>query len=194
MLVIRAHRFKCDMVYSSFQDGLIIVKHGDITAEKSDAIVNAANKTLLGGGGVDGAIHRVGGPAILEECRILRSTDYVDGLPTGEAVITTAGRLRARYVIHTVGPIYGSEDGAEDSLLKSSYTNCLDLADSNGLKSISFPSISTGAFGFPKPLAAKIAAEAVMAGLESLNVIESVRFVFFSESDAQLFLEDSGIV
>ncbi len=94
------------MVLASLQNGRIIVKHGDITTEESDAIVNAANSTLLGGGGVDGAIHRAGGPSILEECRVLRSTDFLDGLPTGEAVITTAGKLPARFVIHTVGPIY----------------------------------------------------------------------------------------
>ncbi len=181
------------MVLASLQNGRIIVKHGDITTEESDAIVNAANSTLLGGGGVDGAIHRAGGPSILEECRVLRSTDFLDGLPTGEAVITTAGKLPARFVIHTVGPIYGREAGAEDDLLRASYLNCLRLANKHDLKSISFPSISTGAYGFPKPLAAKVAAGAVLTGFETLQSIESVRLVFFSESDAQLFLDSAGI-
>jgi O-acetyl-ADP-ribose deacetylase (regulator of RNase III) len=181
------------MELAAYLDGRIRVIAGDITMEHSDAIVNAANKSLYGGGGVDGAIHKAGGPTILEECRQLRANLYEAGLPTGEAVITTAGKLNARHVIHTVGPIYGSEGGNEDSLLTASYQNCLRLSDKHSLKSISFPSISTGAFGFPKPLAAKLAAEAVSHEIETLKSIKTVRLVFFSDSDAQLFISNCGL-
>ena len=116
----------------------LIVKSGDITKEVADAIVNAANSTLLGGGGVDGAIHRAGGTAILEECKRIRATTYPDGLPTGEAVITTAGDLPSKYVIHTVGPIYGRHGGREADLLAACYHNSVYLAVEHGLRSIAF--------------------------------------------------------
>ena len=132
-----------------FLDDRLIVKTGDITEESVDAVVNAANLTLFGGGGVDGAIHARGGPAILEECRLIRETTLPKGLPTGEAVITTAGDLPARYVIHTVGPIYGQNNGRDAELLASSYKNSILLARKNGLASIAFPAISTGYLTIP---------------------------------------------
>lgn len=173
----------------TFLDGRVIVKVGDITEEDTQCIVNAANATLMGGGGVDGAIHAKGGPSILEECRKVRERRYADGLPTGEAVITTSGMLYASYVIHTVGPIYGMNNGRDADLLDHCYTNCLDLADGHMLRSVAFPSISTGAYGFPKPQAAIISSKAIKAKLETTSYIDEVRLVFFSESDAVLFLD-----
>src|SRR4030095_13731153 len=132
-----------------FLGGRVIVVVGDITHQKVDAIVNAANSSLLGGGGVDGAIHRAGGPAILAACRELRRAVYKDGLPTGVAVITTAGNLPARHVIHTVGPVYGQHGGRESELLAACYEKSLKLADNYSLASIAFPAISTGVFRYP---------------------------------------------
>ena len=169
-------------------DGRLIVKSGDITDELVDAIVNAANPTLLGGGGVDGAIHRRGGPSIIEECRQIRTTRYPDGLPTGEAVITTAGELPARFVIHTVGPVYGRHGGRDADLLEASYRNSIVLAVENELRTIAFPSISTGAYGYPKHEAAPIVYRAVSDTLERFADLE-VRLVFFSEGDARSFLQ-----
>lgn len=163
----------------------LIIKTGDITEETVDAVVNAANSTLLGGGGVDGAIHRRGGPAILEECRRIRATMHPNGLPTGEAVITTAGRLPARHVIHTVGPIYGTHAGLEGELLAACYRNSVRLAVEHGLASVAFPSISTGAFGYPKHEAAKVVHPTVLRLLETHDI--EIRLVFFSESDAEAF-------
>lgn len=176
---------------NSLLDGRLVVKHGDITDEAVDAIVNAANSSLLGGGGVDGAIHRRGGPAILEQCRKLRATAYPDGLPTGEAVITTGGQLPARYVIHTVGPVYGMSGGRDAELLAACYRNSVELAMVHQLNTIAFPSISTGAFGYPKQESAPIVLRTVTSLLEPHPDIE-VRLVFFSESDAHLFLEYAG--
>jgi len=170
-----------------FLDGRLIVKSGDLTDEFVDAIVNAANSTLLGGGGVDGAIHRRGGPAILNECREIRSTRYPDGLPTGEAVITTGGDLAARHVIHTVGPIYGMNQGRDAELLEACYRNSVKLAIENNLDTIAFPSISTGAFGYPKHEAAPIVYQTV-ADLIRNHGIE-IRLVFFSEGDARSFIK-----
>ncbi len=158
----------------------IVVKVGDITREDVDAIVNAANASLLGGGGVDGAIHRAGGPAILEACRRLRETDYPDGLPTGAAVITPAGRLPARHVIHTVGPIYGHHGGEEARLLAACYANSIALAASHGLATLAFPAISTGAYGYPKEEAARVSRAAIDAALARHPTIREVRLVFFS--------------
>lgn len=172
-----------------FLDGRVIVTTGDITAETTDVIVNAANSTLLGGGGVDGAIHRKGGPAILAECRKIRETEYPKGLPTGRAVITTGGKLPARHVIHTVGPIYGLNQGMDAELLGDCYRNCLNLAADEGLRSISFPSISTGAFGYPKHEAAGVSSGAIKEFIESGPNIDLVRIVFFSEADADMFLK-----
>ena len=150
----------------SFLAGRVLVVVGDITRQDVGAIVNAANSTLLGGGGVDGAIHRAGGPQILEECREIRKTVYPDGLPTGQAVITTGGNLPAKYVIHTVGPIYGREPERESELLAACYKNSLLLAREHQISSIAFPSISTGAFGYPKSEAAKISSKTIREFLE----------------------------
>lgn len=171
-----------------FFDGRLIVKVGDLTDENADAIVNAANSTLLGGGGVDGAIHSRGGPSILAECRMLRNTRYPDGLPTGEAVITTAGRLPSKFVIHTVGPIFGMNGGRDAELLAACYRNSLDIAAANSLSSIAFPSISTGAFGYPKPEAAGVVWRTLASLIEVYPAIHS-RLVFHTASDADIFIE-----
>ncbi|MEM1726681.1 MAG: O-acetyl-ADP-ribose deacetylase, partial [Candidatus Bathyarchaeia archaeon] len=128
---------------------------------ETDAIVNAANPSLMGGGGVDGAIHRKGGPKILEECKRIRATEYPDGLPTGKAVITTGGNLKAKYVIHTVGPVWRGGKSGEAELLAEAYRNSLKLAVSKGIKTIAFPSISTGAYGYPIDEASRIALSTV---------------------------------
>jgi O-acetyl-ADP-ribose deacetylase len=154
---------------------------GDITRETTDAIVNAANSSLLGGGGVDGAIHRSGGPAILSECRKLRETQYPDGLPAGRAVATAGGRLAAKYVIHTVGPIWHGGQRGEAETLASCYRESLRLAEQMGLSSIAFPSISTGAFGYPMEEAARIALDA--AG--NTSAVKQVRFVLFDRAAYQ---------
>jgi O-acetyl-ADP-ribose deacetylase (regulator of RNase III) len=174
----------------SFLDGRVCVVLGDITNESVDAIVNAANSTLLGGSGVDGAIHRVGGAQILEECLEIRRTQLPDGLPTGEAVITGGGKLAARYVIHTVGPIYGQHGGLEASLLARCYHNSLGLAAEHGLASIAFPSISTGAYGYPKAEAAQVASVAIAEFLSACDSIREVRLVFFQEQDLNAFLKN----
>ena len=166
----------------------LLVTVGDITKEAADAIVNAANSTLMGGGGVDGAIHRAGGPEILEACRRIRSREYPEGLPTGKAVITTGGRLPARYVIHTVGPIYGQHGGEEACLLAACYENAIALAAKNGLETIAFPAISTGIYGYPKDEAARVSRAAIDLALEANATIKEVRLVFFSEADARKVL------
>ena len=166
-----------------------MVTVGDLTREDVDAIVNAANSSLLGGGGVDGAIHRAGGPAILAECREIRAKRYPQGLPTGEAVITTGGNLVARHVIHTVGPIYGQNGGRDAALLAACYENCIALAAAQGLASIAFPAISTGVYGYPKDEAARVASSAIRRALEAHPVVRDVRLVMFSAADAQAFLE-----
>jgi O-acetyl-ADP-ribose deacetylase (regulator of RNase III) len=172
-----------------FLGGRVTVVVSDITRESVDAIVNAANSTLLGGGGVDGAIHRAGGPEILEACREIRRTQYPDGLPTGEAVITTAGNLPARYVIHTVGPVYGEHDGDEARLLAACYQNSLRLAASHSLSSIAFPAISTGVFGYPQPEAAAVSSAAIAKYLATDATLKKVHLVFFQRSDADKFLD-----
>lgn len=154
---------------------------GDITQQDTDAIVNAANKTLLGGGGVDGAIHRAAGPELLAECRTL------GGCETGDAVITKGYNLKARYVIHTVGPVYGHGGPAVRHLLESAYRNALSLAVKKGLRSIAFPSISTGAYGYPLDEAAETALRTVMASLSEQDRIERVRFVLFSTKALHAF-------
>lgn len=177
-----------DDVY--FAENRTVVTVGDITEQTVDAVVNAANLTLFGGGGVDGAIHRKGGEKILAECREIRATNYPNGLPTGQAVITTGGNLKARFVIHTVGPIFGRNPEREQELLADCYFNSLKLAAEKGLQTIAFPSISTGAFGYPKHKAARVSSEAIKKFFaeNSLSVSE-VRLVFFSESDAKMFLK-----
>lgn len=149
---------------------------GDITRQDTEAIVNAANPSLLGGGGVDGAIHRAGGPQILAECR------KIGGCPPGEARITAGGRLRAKYVIHTVGPIYRGGDRGEPQILASAYRSSLELASQRGIKSVAFPSISTGAYGYPIELAAPMALQTVRDYLEAHSDIELVRFVLYGRS------------
>ena len=171
-----------------FLDGRIQAIVSDITKQRVDAIVNAANSSLLGGGGVDGAIHRAGGPQILAECRELRRTQYVNGLPTGEAVVTSAGELPARHVIHTVGPIYGQHNGREADLLGACYRNSLTLSAGLSLASIAFPAISTGVYGYPQNEAADVASRAIEAFLMNDEVTEEVRLVFFQASDLQMFL------
>jgi O-acetyl-ADP-ribose deacetylase (regulator of RNase III) len=158
---------------------------GDITKMKVDAIVNAANSSLLGGGGVDGAIHRAGGPAILEECRQIRARQ--GGCDTGEAVITTAGQLPAKYVIHTVGPVWNDGNKKEPELLANCYRNCLQLALAHGVKTIAFPNISTGVYRFPKPNAAAIAIETVQQFLATDNNLEEVFFVCFDDENYNLY-------
>ena len=177
----------------TFLDGRLVVKVGDLTEEDVDAIVNAANWTLMGGGGVYGAIHRRGGPAILEECRRIRETEHPDGLPTGQAVITTAGDLPARHVIYTVGPVYGRNNGRDAELLAACYRNSIRLARENALISIAFPSISTGAFGYPKHKAAPVAEEAVCAELDREGSQIRVHLVFFNLGDAGTFIKHTAL-
>jgi len=160
---------------------------GDITEIIADAIVNAANSSLMGGGGVDGAIHRKGGPKIVEECKRIRATEWPDGLPTGKAVITSGGNLKAKYVIHTVGPVWLGGFHAEAELLKQAYKNSLKLAAAKGLKTIAFPSISTGAYSYPIEDASRIALRTVKDFLEKENELERVIFVLFSENDFQVY-------
>lgn len=157
---------------------------GDITRQDVDAIVNAANSSLMGGGGVDGAIHRAGGPAILAECREIRRTRYPDGLPTGQAVITTGGNLPARFVIHTVGPVWQGGNKGEEALLSAAYSNSLLLAAEHGLRSVAFPSISTGAFGYPVDQAARIALTTILDTIRRHpRSFDEMRMVLFSEQD-----------
>ncbi len=154
---------------------------GDITQQNTDAIVNAANTTLLGGGGVDGAIHRRGGPAILAECRKL------GGCTTGDAKITTGGNLAARFVIHTVGPVYRDGRHGEPALLASAYRRSLEVASANAVRTIAFPSISTGAYRYPIAAAAGVALATVAEYLEAHAEIELVRFVLFSADDLAVY-------
>jgi O-acetyl-ADP-ribose deacetylase len=166
------------------------VVQGDITDQRVDAVVNAANSTLLGGGGVDGAIHRRGGPAILAACREVRRTRYPDGLPTGDAVATTAGDLPARWVIHTVGPVWQGGEAGEAGLLASAYRSSLERAREMGARSVAFPSISTGVFGYPLAEAAPLALSTIAAYLlEHPDTIDEVRVVAFSDRDAGLLAE-----
>lgn len=164
---------------------MIKLQLGDITKIGVDAIVNAANSSLLGGGGVDGAIHRAGGRAILDEC--MKIVERQGGCPTGEAVITTAGNMPARYVIHTVGPVWHGGMNDEDQLLANAYSNSLRLAVDNGVKTIAFPNISTGVYGFPKERAAKIAIETVRKFLEKDKSLNEVVFVCFDRENHEIY-------
>ena len=177
-------------VLKSFLTGRVIIKTGDITKENVDAVVNAANSTLMGGGGVDGAIYRAGGPEIKKECEEIRRTQYPDGLPTGQAVITTAGKMAAKYVIHTVGPVYGRGGKDKAELLAACYRNSLKLAADNKLKTIAFPAISTGVYGYPLDEAAKVSSSEIGKFLSGNSSIHEVRLVFFSPSDADTFLKN----
>jgi O-acetyl-ADP-ribose deacetylase (regulator of RNase III) len=173
-----------------FLEGRVTVVVGDITKQDVEAIVNAANSSLLGGGGVDGAIHRAGGPDILAECRDIRRTRFPEGLPTGEAVITTGGKLSALYVIHTVGPIYGEEHGKEADLLANCYHNSLTLAVEKNLSSVAFPAISTGIYSYPPDKAAVVASRTIENFLGTDRQLKEVRLVFFQERDAEVFLQN----
>lgn len=155
----------------------ITLVQGDITGQHADVIVNAANSSLLGGGGVDGAIHRRGGPEILDACRALRASRYGKGLPTGQAVATVAGRLDARWVVHTVGPVWQSS-GGDPALLASCYRESLRVADELGARTVAFPAISTGAYGWPVDDAARIAVETVR---HTRTTVDEVRFVLFDQ-------------
>ena len=161
----------------------IVLIKGDITAQDADAIVNAANSSLMGGGGVDGAIHRKGGTEIIDECRRLRATTLPQGLPPGGAVATTAGKLKARWVIHTVGPVF-SKNEDRSGILASCHTEALRVADSLGAKTVAFPAISTGVYGYPLEVAAPVAIRAVT---EAETAVEEVRFVLFDEAALAAF-------
>ncbi len=163
----------------------ILLQQGDITKVVADAIVNAANTSLLGGGGVDGAIHRAGGPAILDDCRKIIARQ--GGCKVGEAVITTAGKLPATYVIHTVGPVWNGGTNNEEEKLASCYQNTLVLAVENGVKTIAFPNISTGIYRFPKNIAAALAVNAVKSFLANNHTLEKVSFVCFDEENYGLY-------
>ena len=170
-------------------DRRLVVTTGDITRMKTGAIVNAANSSLMGGGGVDGAIHRGGGPEILEECKQIRKSLYPDGLPTGEAVTTTAGNLPAEYVIHTVGPVWRGGNSGEAEKLASCYRRSLEEAVKLSLNDIAFPAISTGIYGYPKEKAGEVSFNTVREFLASSLLPETVYFVFFSPVDARIFLD-----
>ena len=182
------HELEMDSILA-FLNGRVTVTTGDITQEAVDAIVNAANGTLMGGGGVDGAIHRAGGPAILAACKEIRREQFPDGLPTGEAVITTAGKMPAKYVIHTVGPVYGRGGQGKAEQLAACYANSLGLAVEHGLQTIAFPAISTGVYGYPMDEAAAVSSRTIEQVLERENALNEVRLVFFTASDASTFLK-----
>ena len=174
----------------TFAYGKTLELHGpaDITKETTEAIVNAANSSLLGGGGVDGAIHRAGGPSILQECKRIVARMKTGTLPAGQAVITTAGRLPAKYVIHTVGPVYGGGRQHEAETLASCYRESIRMADDHGIKSLAFPSISTGAFGYPVHEAAAIAIRAIVDALPLCAHVEHVRCVLFDIATCQAYV------
>jgi len=190
-LVVGNHhvRRRVSAMRNEFKVGKATVRlvRGDITEMETDAIVNAANSSLMGGGGVDGAIHRKGGPKILEECKKIRATEWPQGLPTGKAVITSAGNLKARHVIHTVGPIWRGGNRGEPGLLAQAYQNSLRLAVSKGLKTVAFPSISTGAYGYPVEDACRVALKAVKEFLEKEDNLDEVVFVLFSENALEVY-------
>jgi O-acetyl-ADP-ribose deacetylase (regulator of RNase III) len=176
---------------ATIMDCEIHLERGDITDQRTDAIVNAANSSLMGGGGVDGAIHRHGGKIILKECKEIRGNKWPDGLPTGEAVITSGGNLHARYVIHTVGPVWRGGKRGEPELLANAYRNSLQLSVDQGLKSISFPSISTGAYGYPIYEAGRIALSTIKSFLEEHEGLEKVIMILFSDRDYVAYKEAS---
>jgi O-acetyl-ADP-ribose deacetylase (regulator of RNase III) len=172
----------------TIHDTTLRLTQGDITEAEVDAVVNAANASLMGGGGVDGAIHRRGGPSILDACKQIRAEQYPDGLPTGEAVVTTAGDLPADRVIHTVGPRWHGGDEGEADLLANAYRHSLDQARHHDLRTIAVPSISTGAYGYPIEQAARVALQTVIDVLnEHPDAFDEVRFVLFSASDVATY-------
>lgn len=170
-----------------YLNGRVETTVGDITRFSADAIVNAANSSLMGGGGVDGAIHLAGGPEILQQCRAIRNTRYPNGLPTGEAVETLAGKLPAKWVIHTVGPVWKGGESDEPELLRRCYLNSLALASKLKLKSIAFPAISTGVYKFPKDRAAVVVSEALREFLANPTSIEKISLVFYNSLEMDLF-------
>jgi O-acetyl-ADP-ribose deacetylase (regulator of RNase III) len=180
-------------MHNEFKIGKTIVQlvRGDITEMETDAIVNAANSRLMGGGGVDGAIHQKGGPQILKECKRIKATEWPEGLPTGEAVITEAGNLKAKHVIHTIGPIWRGGNHCEPELLARAYQNSLKLALEKDLKSVAFPSISTGAYGYPIEDACRVALEAVKEFLEKEDSLDKVVFVLFSEHALKAYVAEA---
>jgi len=179
------------MVKNEFRIGAAIVRfiRGDITEMAADSIVNAANSALMGGGGVDSAIHRKGGQKILEECKRIRAEQAPNGLPTGKAVITTGGNLKAKHVIHTVGPVWHGGSDVEAGLLADAYTNSLKVAVQNKLRTIAFPSISTGAYGYPVQEASLVAVKAAKHFLETEDNLDEVVFVLFSDRDLKVYLK-----
>jgi O-acetyl-ADP-ribose deacetylase len=191
---IRQADMKSSDFIDSFLNGRVSIIVGDVSQQKVDAIVNAANSTLMGGGGVDGAIHHAGGPKILEECKEMRRTRFPNGLPAGEAIITTGGNLAARYVIHTVGPIKGRSGGRDAELLAACYRNSLTLAVEHSIKTIAIPSISTGAYGYPREEAALVASEAISGFLAGDFLLEEVRLVFYAPGDANVFLSNHRFI
>lgn len=168
----------------SINTAKLILVQGDITKEATEAIVNAANSRLAGGGGVDGAIHRAGGPSIMQECR------RIGGCPTGQAVITTAGHLKATYVIHTVGPRYHDGKRGEAALLSSAYLQSLKLASSKNIRSIAFPALSTGAYGYPAQEAARVALQTIVEYLRQHQDIQLVRVVLFDHTTYDVFIRE----
>lgn len=171
-------------------DGRLEALSADITTFHVDAVVNAANSSLLGGGGVDGAIHRAGGPEILAECRQIRETKYPAGLPTGEAVITDAGRLPCKFIIHTVGPVWRDGNHYEEALLADCYRNSFEKAAEIGAHTLAYPAISTGVYGYPADKAAKVVWRVLSARIPHHQLPEKIYLLFFSISDLSVFLEN----
>jgi len=178
----------------TFLDNRLVVDTGDITRLAIDAIVNAANSSLMGGGGVDGAIHRAGGPAILAECKKIREELWPSGLPTGKAVITKAGNLPAKWVIHTAGPVWHGGSNNEEALLADAYNNSISLAEEKGLETLAFPAISTGVYGFPADRAAGIVSSLVKKYFAGKPKLKEIRLVFFSAKDMETFIAAAGKV
>ena len=187
--ILDADELEHSGAFGVFANGRVSVVVGDITRQRVDAVVNAANAMLLGGSGVDGAIHRAGGPAILEECKAVRKS-YPAGLPTGEAIVTTAGKMAASCVIHTVGPVYEKDIVNAPALLMSCYTRSLQLAAARKLSSIAFPAISTGVYGYPPEKASRVSSQAVKTFLVEHGDLTEIRFVFSSKNDATIFLDN----
>jgi O-acetyl-ADP-ribose deacetylase (regulator of RNase III) len=179
------------MVIPEFKVGNVKIRlvQGDIADVEADAIVNPANSTLMGGGGVDGAIHRRGGPTILQECKRIRTSEWPNGLPTGEAVITSGGNLIAKHVIHTVGPIWHGGSHGEPVLLANAYENSLKLAASKKLKTLAFPSISTGAYRYPVEEASRTTLTTVKRFLETESTLREITFVLFTDHDFKIYKE-----
>ena len=171
----------------------VVTVTGDITKQEVEAVVNAANKELGGGSGVNGAIRKAGGQEIQKYCEELRATTHQNGLPTGQSVITPGGKLPAKWIIHTVGPKYGQENGREAELLASCYRTALALAEEQGLKTVAFPAISTGVYGYPKEEAAKVAGEAIQRKVSELKKVQEIRLVFQTDEDLVIFNKHSAL-